>query len=218
VLILAVHSTSPILSAAIALNGERLAEKALPASRQHLENIADLVKGLVIDSGLEFSQFDAFACASGPGSFSGIRIGMSLIKGLAIALGKPAIGVSSLEIQAWSALRFGENGISVIDARRGEVFVGFYSKSDAGLTELRPPVLMALDNLLEETTHLGARFVLCAERDWLPACYIETRPVEPAASACAILASQNILSPGLYDVHRLSPIYLRRSDAEEKKR
>jgi tRNA threonylcarbamoyladenosine biosynthesis protein TsaB len=217
-LILAVHSTSPILSAAIVGDAGTRAEKTLPASREHLENISDLVKSLTLDSGLEFRQFDAFACAAGPGSFSGIRIGMAFIKGLAIALGKPAIGVSSLEILAWAGLREGANGISVIDARRGEVFVGFYRKEDNILTELRPPVLMSLENLIDETAHLGARYVLCAERDWLPACHMETRKVAPSAAECADLASMKMSGSELYDVHRLTPIYLRRSDAEEKKR
>ena len=73
---------------------------------------------------------DGFGVAIGPGSFSGTRVGLATIKGMALALGKPVAGISSLDILAWQALKDGEWGAPVIDARRGEIYTAFYRKSE----------------------------------------------------------------------------------------
>ena len=127
--ILAVHSTSASLSVAITENRVVLREVILPPDRKHLENLAPLIRDLTAELHLSVLDFDGFGVAMGPGTFSGTRVGLATIKGMALALAKPVAGISSLDILAWQALKDGEWGASVIDARRGEIYTAFYRKS-----------------------------------------------------------------------------------------
>ena len=94
-------------------------------------------------------NIDGLGVAIGPGSFSGIRIGLATVKGMALALKKPVAGIPSLEILAWQALKEGESGASLIDARRREIYVGMYKKSAGSLTQLNSPRLISSENLDE---------------------------------------------------------------------
>ncbi len=86
------------------------------------------IERLLARHGLGIEQVDAFASASGPGSFTGVRVGLTAVKGLAEATGRKVVAVSNLEALAW----FGSRPLraAVLDARRGEVYGGVY---DAGL-------------------------------------------------------------------------------------
>lgn len=221
-MILAVHTTTPRLSVAIALDGRVIHEKALSPGREHLENLAPVVRDVIGHTKIRLEDVHGFGVAIGPGSFSGIRVGLATVKGIALALGKPVVGVSSLEILAWQGLGEGEVGASVIDARRGEVFAGIYRKSENKAVLMQGPLLIKADlfrGLLEQINHDSP--AICSERaiDSLSANLWdshETRIVIPSASACAILAEERFKGGVVEDVHSLAPLYIRRSDAEEK--
>lgn len=149
-------------------------------------------------------QIDAFASASGPGSFTGVRVGLTVVKGLAEATGRKVVAVSNLQALAW----FGTKALraTVLDARRGEVYGAVY---DAALRPVRDEVVMKIDAWLAT----------------LPACEIEFittgYPIEAAlvtnaprslAGAIGRIAMQRLaeaLDPAEIDAN-----YVRRSDAE----
>ena len=89
--------------------------------------LVQAIEGLLAEQGVEWSDLDGFAAASGPGSFTGIRVGLSLVKALAEVCGRPVVSVSSLRALAFASPR-SSNGprIALFDARRGELFAGFY--------------------------------------------------------------------------------------------
>lgn len=221
-IVLAIHSTSPALSAAVVEDGRCLAEQTLPPGRQHLENAAPLVAALTRGLGLKVSDVDGFGVALGPGSFSGIRIGLATVKGMALALGKPVAGISSLEILAWRTLRQGETGTAVLDAKRGQLYAALYSRSGERPALISPPVLLPDSELTRKMADSNGRTVACGEDLVERLAAVDSGLVlrsvpQGLAEACGIMAWQRLSSDDCDDLHGLVPIYIRRSDAEEKK-
>jgi tRNA threonylcarbamoyladenosine biosynthesis protein TsaB len=221
--ILAVHSTSPSLGVAVTDDGRVLAERVLPAGRAHLENLAPLIRTVLAELEFDIDEIAGFGIARGPGTFSGIRVGMATVKGLALALGKPVAGISSLEILAWQGLSEGESGPAVIDARRRSVFVAGYRREKDNITLLNGPLLIEKENIGEFASAIAGPLTLCSDTDaslFADAVPLATgcRIVTPSPAACATLAWKRLIRGDDDNPHSLTPLYLRRSDAEEKRR
>ncbi len=203
-------------------DGEILAEEILPPGREHLENIALAVQRVVARREISLHSLDALGVVVGPGSFSGIRVGMSFVKGLALALKKPVAGVSSLEILARQALIDGECGAVVIDARRGQVYVSIYRRIDDRLIALDEPRLVPATEFHQYAQGFYQPLVVCGEpviESLDGSCRVGARVVTSPASpgVCGQIAWQRLKGGNAEGLHSLSPLYIRRSDAEEKK-
>ena len=123
-LILAVDTTHEFGSLALARNGAAVAEVAMHAPAGFGQVLYAYLERLLAGTGVTADGIDCFAAASGPGSFTGVRVGLACVKGLAEAAGKPAVAVSNLQALAW----FGKTALRavVLDARRGEVYGAVY--------------------------------------------------------------------------------------------
>jgi len=172
---------------------------------------------------LSVLDIDGFGVAMGPGSFSGTRVGLAMIKGMALALAKPVAGVSSLDILAWQALKDGEWGAPVIDARRGEIYTAFYRKSGDNVMLIAGPMLIKAEEFSQHAEKFSGELLLCGDPvldhlvESIP--HLVRSPVaDPSAAACALIAYERIRQGNADDLHLLTPLYIRRSDAEEKKR
>jgi tRNA threonylcarbamoyladenosine biosynthesis protein TsaB len=215
-LLLAVDATHEFGSLALA-RGERILEEILlhsPSGFGHIlfEHLSRLLAG----HGLKPESIDCFAAASGPGSFTGVRVGLACIKGLAEALGKPAVAVSNLRALAW----FGSAALRapVLDARRGEIYGAVY---DAAAALVQPEVVAKFPAWLEGLPEGAIEFV---STDFTPfrAALAGTRFEEanivtaPRALAGAIariaLSAWQNGEPA--DPAALDANYVRRSDAE----
>jgi tRNA threonylcarbamoyladenosine biosynthesis protein TsaB len=222
VIILSVHTTSSSLAAAVTSDGSVLEERVLPPPAKHLENLAPMIVDITagLDSGL--ATVDAFAAARGPGSFSGVRVGIATVKGLGLALGKPVIGISSLAIIARQALEEGELGIPVIDARRGEIYTAKYRSDRDGLKLLYGPVLIPKDALVRSMPNAYEKAVICGDSVVEDVAIGDTAFVrrviaQPSAAVAGILAWQRLRKGTPDELHTLTPLYIRRSDAELNK-
>jgi len=222
VIVLAIHSTTPRLGVAVTKDGSILGELTLSPSREHLENVTIAIRDLTKTAGILLQDVDAFGAATGPGSFSGIRVGLAVVKGLALALRKPAIGVPSLAILAWQATRHGELAVPVIDARRQEVYTAVYSREITDVTMVEGPYLTKLKEFPRLLDRYSDSLVVCG--DGVADAFIESRvnvvrsPVDgPCPAACAALAEERLKLRDLGGVHSLMPLYIRRSDAEENR-
>jgi tRNA threonylcarbamoyladenosine biosynthesis protein TsaB len=196
-------------------------ERSLPPDRKHVENLAGLIEDVLKGAHCDLSHMDAFAVTTGPGSFSGIRIGLAVAKGMALALRKPLIGVSCLEALAWESLAEGESGVPIIDARRGEIYTALYRRNGTRAAVVEGPFLMRVDELEGFTRRFSGRLVLSGDPpdNSLAASRPNTvrSPVEAvSAAACALIAHSRLERGETDDVHGLTPLYIRRSDAEEK--
>ncbi|TBV83385.1 MAG: tRNA (adenosine(37)-N6)-threonylcarbamoyltransferase complex dimerization subunit type 1 TsaB [Desulfobulbaceae bacterium] len=125
-LILALETSGVWGSVALLDNHGCRAEYSLKSSRTHSRRLLDAVGKIMAASETAWSQLDAITVALGPGSFTGLRIGLSSAKGLALATGKPLIGVSSLDGLAVQCVHQSLPICALIDARKQEVFAAFY--------------------------------------------------------------------------------------------
>ncbi|GAC1634526.1 MAG: tRNA (adenosine(37)-N6)-threonylcarbamoyltransferase complex dimerization subunit type 1 TsaB [Nevskia sp.] len=105
--------------------------------REHSTRLPLMVPALLAEAGLGLRQIDGLVCGIGPGSFAGVRIGVSYVKGLALGLDRPVVGITSLAMLAQAALSAnpGHTVLAAIDARMEEVYFGVYRASAAGLAE-----------------------------------------------------------------------------------
>ncbi|HPA00866.1 MAG TPA: tRNA (adenosine(37)-N6)-threonylcarbamoyltransferase complex dimerization subunit type 1 TsaB [Chiayiivirga sp.] len=160
--ILALETATEACSVALWIEGEVL-ERFEVAPRRHAELALPWIEDLLAQAGLARAQLDAVACGRGPGAFTGVRLAVAITQGLALALDRPAVGVSTLEALALPAMReleaAGDTGTGVlaaIDARMGEVYLADHARDASGawarLGEER--VLAPADFAAE---HAGAR-------------------------------------------------------------
>ncbi|HWQ31497.1 MAG TPA: tRNA (adenosine(37)-N6)-threonylcarbamoyltransferase complex dimerization subunit type 1 TsaB [Blastocatellia bacterium] len=130
-LVLAVDTSSPQAGLALARGVRLLAVITDQSGRPHSQTLFQNLNQLLGEAGLRPDEVDAFAVVTGPGSFTGLRVGMAAVKGLAHTLGRPALGVTTID--AW-ALAAGVSGrvLVMIDAMRGEVFCGLREVNSNG--------------------------------------------------------------------------------------
>lgn len=128
--ILQIETATQVCSAAIAVNGETIALKELMANNIHAGSLTLFIQEVMNNADLAYADLDAVAVSKGPGSYTGLRIGVSTAKGLCFALNKPLIGIDTLQMMAagFVAGHPAYDGLicAMIDARRMEVFTSIY--------------------------------------------------------------------------------------------
>lgn len=130
-LILALETSGTCGSVALVDGRGCRAEYSLQSSRTHSRRLLEAVERVMAESETDWPQLDALAAGLGPGSFTGLRIGLSSAKGLALATGKPLLGISSLDGLAVQAMQQPLPVCTLIDARKQEVFAAFYQPTTA---------------------------------------------------------------------------------------
>lgn len=136
--LLAISTSTPRGSAALIRDGEAPFEVAYVDLQGHAERLFEAIDAVLARAGEARASIDALACDVGPGSFTGVRVGVASAKGIALALGAPLFGVVSLEAMARAAFAEGAAGpedavIAAIDAKKGEAFVAAWDASGAAL-------------------------------------------------------------------------------------
>ncbi|HAJ26105.1 MAG TPA: tRNA (adenosine(37)-N6)-threonylcarbamoyltransferase complex dimerization subunit type 1 TsaB [Syntrophus sp. (in: bacteria)] len=223
--ILALDTSGETASVAILRDETVLGEIFLDLGRNHSEILLPSIEHLLTATGLELMAIDVFACTVGPGSFTGIRIGVGTIKGLALAADRPVVGLSALEVLAMDAMGFQRKICPMIDARREQVYAGLYADNGSeGLICIIPEQLIKANEFLEliegETVFTGTGAV--KYRDIIQrgltgkGFFVVGHRNRVHASTVGVLAGREALAGGLTDAVKLVPLYLRRSEAEEK--
>ncbi len=150
--ILAIDTASNSCSAGVFEKDSILSELCVNTDVTHSKNLMSMIDTALKLAGLKIGDMDAIAAVKGPGSFTGLRIGISAAKGLALAAEKPLIGISSLEALAMGASKFAGQLLicSMIDARRGEVyFAGYKYKENLLFPELEKQAVKPEKALLQ---------------------------------------------------------------------
>lgn len=146
--VLSVDTSSLVATCAVVDEEKVLGEYTLNQDMTHSERLIPMIKVVMDSLGLEPKDIDLFAAASGPGSFTGLRIGLATIKGLAHVSDKPVLGISTLEALAFN-IPWGEVVIPIMDARRDRVFTGIYSWGNGKLEDILKPTILEIDELLD---------------------------------------------------------------------
>ncbi len=149
-LILALDSTALSASVAICKEETLIAEFTLNTGHTHSETLLPMVEAALGISGYTVDDIDLFLCTAGPGSFTGVRIGVATIKGLAFSKGKPCLGVSTLESLAYNGE--GLNGLlcPAMNARREQVYQAFFDSDGHNLTRLCDDRALAISEVGRE--------------------------------------------------------------------
>ena len=222
-LILAFESSAKPASAALVKDGQLLSQYMQCSALTHSRTLLPMAEDMLKNAELRLSDVDLIAVAHGPGSFTGIRIGVATVKGLAWAAEKPCVGVSTLEAMAWHGLAVGGYICPVMDARRSQVYNALFKIENGRpvrMTEDRP---IALDELSKEVPALNAPVFLVGDGAALCFEYFTAHGV-PCVMAPDNLRWQDAWgvamaaadkTPGNAD--ELLPVYLRLSQAERER-
>jgi len=209
-------------------DGDRLAaELTLRSGVTHSERLLGSIEALLTAAGTVWDAVELIAVASGPGSFTGLRIGMATAKGLALALGRPVAGFSTLETIAIACApepvaRQGRDLLVLIDAGRGEVYRGLYRDSGGGMEPVRPeaalPPAAAADGAGSGCLVLGNGFEAHSAviRPRLPEDAVIMSGMPPIGATLARRAAALMARDGAAALPPPAPNYLRLSDAEVK--
>jgi tRNA threonylcarbamoyladenosine biosynthesis protein TsaB len=221
-LILAVDTTSHFGSVALVEGRKPIAEINYVSPSSHSRQVFRAVDELL----KKFDSLEGLAVAAGPGSFTGIRIGLSLVKALALASDKRAIGVSALEAMSYKLLWPGvELIVPMVDARKGEIFAGAYTSSDGQLKETVSPGAYDPSDFLDRIPAEKKAYLIGTGVDLyrslisqkLGSRAIITDRSYYLAAEIGIIGEDLIKKGQGISPAELKPIYLRKSQAEEKK-
>jgi tRNA threonylcarbamoyladenosine biosynthesis protein TsaB len=196
----------------------------------HSARLPQALVDLLTAEGIGIPGIDAFAVGLGPGSFTGLRIGLATWKGLAYANRRPIAGASSLAAMALAAAPDADAGallVPLLDARKGEVYAGFYRVREGGIVELADDAALAPRALAARVAELAAEGarplvfgegLLAYEADLAGVPRLATAVATPPAPAIAALVAEELLK-ATYDpqaLFALEPHYVRASEAELK--
>jgi tRNA threonylcarbamoyladenosine biosynthesis protein TsaB len=220
--ILAVDTATSGCSVALTDGEHLLTEINLVSTQTHSRHLVGMIAEACRLAGLAVGGMDAYAVVKGPGSFTGLRIGVSTVKGLAEAAGRPIIGVSSLQALAEQAAASTSLVCPLIDARRGEVYFSTYRMIDGVLVERHPEDVLRPDQALQSIdapcTFVGNGAVLYRAiiRDNLGdgAYFSHSATHHIRASTVARLAWNGLRNGNSDEVTHLVPAYVRKSDAQ----
>jgi tRNA threonylcarbamoyladenosine biosynthesis protein TsaB len=161
--ILALDSTAVTASVAIADSGRLLALSTLNNGLTHSETLLPMVEAILNSTGLAVSDIDIFACSIGPGSFTGVRIGASTIKGLAFGRGKATIGVSALQALAYNLSCCDGIICPVMNARRNQVYNALFECRGGKIKRLSPDRAVSIQELDAELADFREKIHLCGD-------------------------------------------------------
>ncbi len=200
-------------------------EYLLNVRATHTERLLPLIDRALRDAGMTLSQVEGVAVAVGPGSFTGLRIGLSTAKGLAVAASKPLVGVPTLEAMAWTLPFCAHPICPILDARKGEVYCALFRHEGHRLLRLMDDAALAPDSLVSRiqapTVFLGDG--LTAYGDLLKGRLKDLALFPPfaqrggRAAAVAELGRLRLVQGHPDDISELAPRYLRPSEAELKR-
>ncbi|HDQ03534.1 MAG TPA: tRNA (adenosine(37)-N6)-threonylcarbamoyltransferase complex dimerization subunit type 1 TsaB [Deltaproteobacteria bacterium] len=153
-LTLAFDTSAKTAAVALLKNKEIIYDKIIRTQMTHSEVILPQINEAMEKSGVNISEVDLFACSLGPGSFTGLRVAVSTLKGMILALSKPAVGVSSLAALALNIINTDKLICSVIDAGRGQVYTSLFNYDDAGiLQQITPEQAVWPQNVLSKNVN-----------------------------------------------------------------
>ena len=222
-LILAFESSAKSASVALVQEGELLSQYSQCSALTHSRTLLPMAEDMLKNAEVKLSDVDLIAVAHGPGSFTGIRIGVSTVKGLSWAADKPCVGVSTLEAMAWHGLLSGGYVCPVMDARRQQVYNALFKIEDGKpqrITDDRP---IALTQLAHEVLALGAPVLLVGDGAALTEKFFRENSVPCRIapenlrwqSAWGVAMAASDKQPGTSET--MLPVYLRLSQAERER-
>lgn len=224
--ILAIETSAKAASVCLCEDEFLLAQSYQNSGLTHSQTVLPMCEAMLSSCGVAAKDVDLIACAAGPGSFTGLRIGLSTAKGLAWSLEKPCCGVSTLEAMAWQLAHRPGEILCAMDARRSQVYNARFFSDGRALTRLTPDRAIALKDLYAE---LGEKTGQIIVGDGAQLCYNYGRTVGAhpelapphlqfqSAWGVARAALEQARRGELTDAQGLAANYIRLSQAERER-
>ncbi len=222
--ILGIDSSIPRGSVALLKNKRILAQANIQGNSTYSDQILGVVDRVLVETGTNLEGIDGFCLTVGPGSFTGLRVGASLVKGLVLATEKPFVGVGTLEAIALLGTPTKNQICAILDARKKEVYSARFRLTEGTLERLSPDRAMPPEQLCQEVTEptvfvgsgldtysdllssrLGNKFLLAPKKN-----------TSTVAACAARLAGERFDTEKCFDLGALTIKYIRQSEAELK--
>jgi len=220
--LLAVDTATMRCGVGVYRDGSALSEQTHDNGRTHSVRLMNMIDRALDEAGLRLKHLDGLAVGTGPGSFTGLRIGISTIKGLAVGSGIPVVGVCSLKALALQAGMLQTRVHAMIDARKNQVYSGIYEVSGKGPKQLCHVQVAAPEQVASAVKRpelfIGSGAVLY--RDFFRRAlgdqvqFAAREDNDIRAGSIALLAEEKFRRKRIYEAGTIIPDYVRKSDAE----
>ena len=224
--ILGIDTSSMAASVAVIEDNKLMCEYTINTKKTHSQKLMPMIENMLGLSDLNVREIDAIAVCEGPGSFTGLRIGMATAKAIAHVNDIPVIGVNSLEALAANMNLCDKKICSILDAQRNQVYTGRYQYEGTKLVEIKEIGIQQIDELLEELAQSGEQWILVGEAVYkyedkireisnieIPAA---SNNVTKAGSLCSVAKVKFDEGKDIFDCYTVNPLYIRKSQAEEQ--
>ena len=222
--ILAIDTSTMAGSIALVEKNTLKGEVNIHCHLTHSKRLLPSIDFLLTNLGITLDQIDTIGVAVGPGSFTGLRIGISTVKGLASARGMKICPVITLEAMSFKVRHYNKSVYPMIDAGRGEVYTGKYQLAGDTIKRLRPDLVISPEKFLAEIDSWDAVFYgdgAISYRELINKFSRSRAFIAPdnlfLAEAIALIAERKLASGNTVTPGQLTPYYIRPSDAELKK-
>ena len=161
--ILGIDTSSLATSVAVIEDNKLICEYTINTKKTHSQKLMPMIENMLNISDINIKDIDAIAICIGPGSFTGLRIGMATAKAIAHVNNLPIIGVNSVEILGGNMNLCDKKICSILDAQRNQVYTGRYKFENGNIVEIQPVDVVEIENLLEEISKDNEEWILVGE-------------------------------------------------------
>lgn len=222
--VLAIDSSNYVMGVAVMNDGVIVGELITNLKKNHSIRLMPAIEDLLEEVSIKPNELDRIVVAEGPGSYTGLRIGISIAKTLAWTLNVPLVGVSSLEVLAQSGRYFDGAIVPFFDARRGQVYTSFFVQEGGHLTRKSDDQIVLFEDWLKANKETSEKFLfisndLSNHRERIESILGEKAVFPPISSLNARpseLAVLGAVKEPVEDVHSFKPNYVRMAEAEAK--
>lgn len=219
-MILGIDSSAISAGCAVTDGDKIIAEEFLNTRCTHSETLLPMVGSVLRKAGIGLSDLECVAVSSGPGSFTGLRIGISCVKGLCDGAGVPCVGVSTLEAIAYNFVQIDGVICACMDARRNQVYNALFRSENGVITRISEDRAISVELLLSELSKLGERVILAGDgavlvHESVHDKYMLAPPMMRFQRGCGVCFAALGKEPK--GCSSLMPIYLRLPQAERER-
>lgn len=221
-IVLSMDSSSLVTTVALLKDEHILGEFTINFKREHSVILMEKVEELLKDCEVDINDVDGFVVSKGPGSFTGLRIGMATVKGLSMGSNKPYVSISSLDALAYSLLNFDGLICPIMDALRDSVFTCIYKNIDGKLTKVIDYSALSLEELATKLNSLGEKVIFTGDGVYKHKDYLLANIPQAvfAPNHLSIIKASSLgelgmieLKNGNFDDKNSAPLYLKKPQA-----
>lgn len=222
--VLGIDTSSLAASVAVIEDNKLICEYTINTKKTHSQKLMPMIENMLKISDIDINDIDLIAVCEGPGSFTGLRIGMATAKAISHVNKLPIVAVNSLELLAGNMNLCEKNICSILDAQRTQVYTGRYKFEGGKLVNIKSVEVIEIDLLIEELKNTNEEWIIVGEAVYkyldkineVPTIHIPSpsHNVNKSSSLCTIAIQKYNNKLDIHDCYSIVPVYIRKSQAE----